>query len=209
MLLSLPWSPSSMFLNNDRFSFDRIAMILHIITQLNPSSSENFLLTINYLNHLEMSLGESSLEYMSRVRGVSQRLQGILIDWIIPPFAIVSLYHNRYLGIKRHYLAEDPALVNCKLLGIGGMLSSKETRQQTLGLPMKYQESRRKRHPTSQPHPIRKIEIKHVPDHPLTQALPQIAPCQWGYLVNKPQQRSVQTAPVPGVTWTKPMSCQD
>ena len=42
-------------------------MLLHILTHINPSSSENILLSIKDLNQLQMLLGESSINYMSRV----------------------------------------------------------------------------------------------------------------------------------------------
>ena len=52
MLSYLPRSLSSMFLNYTRFSSNSIAMLSHILSHLNPSSSDNLLLTINDLNYL-------------------------------------------------------------------------------------------------------------------------------------------------------------
>ena len=72
---------------------------------------------------------------MLRVRGTAQRTQGITIDGIIPLFAIVSLDHERYPGVKIRYLTGDNALVNCNPLQLSGLLSSEETRQRALGLP--------------------------------------------------------------------------
>ena len=118
-----------MFLNDALFTSDSIVMLSHLLTHLNPSSSENLLLSINNLNHLYMTLGESSINYMSCVQGISQRLQGISVDKIIPLFTTVSLDHDRYLGIKIRYLSGDPVLVNCNLLGISVLLSSEETHQ--------------------------------------------------------------------------------
>ena len=46
MLASLPQSVSSMLLNDLRFTSNRITIIWHSITHLNPSSSENILLDI-------------------------------------------------------------------------------------------------------------------------------------------------------------------
>ena len=83
-----------MFLNNNRFASDGIAILLNLITHLNPSSCENLRLAINDINHLEMSLGGSSINYISHVRGISQFLQGISMDKIIPLFSILSLDHN-------------------------------------------------------------------------------------------------------------------
>ena len=93
-----------MFLNNAWFTSDGIIILPHLLTQLDFSSSENILFAINDLNHLEMSLGESSINYMSCVRGVSQLLQGISMDKIIPLSEITSLYYNRYPGINTRYL---------------------------------------------------------------------------------------------------------
>ena len=109
-------------------------MLSSLITHLNPSSNEKFLLAITYLTRLEMILGESSIDYMSRVCGIAQRIHGLTIDRIIPIFAIASLYHKRYPGMKRRYLAGDTALVNFDLLQLSGLLSSEETRQRALGI---------------------------------------------------------------------------
>ena len=81
-----------------------------------------------------MRLGKSSINYMSRVRGIAQRMQGVKIDCIIPLFAITSLNRERYPGVKSCYLAGDTALVNCYLLKLSGLLSSEETRQCAKGL---------------------------------------------------------------------------
>ena len=70
-------------------------MLSHLLTHLNLSSSENLLLAIPDLTRLEMGLGESSINYMSLVRDISQRMQGITMDKIIPLFSIASLDHDR------------------------------------------------------------------------------------------------------------------
>ena len=80
-----------MLLNDDRFASESISMISHLLPHLNPSSSKKNLLAISYLTCLEMGLGESSIGYMLRVRGMYQRMKGITMDKIIPLFAIVSL----------------------------------------------------------------------------------------------------------------------
>ena len=56
------------------------------------------------------------------------------MEKIIPLFAIASLDCDHYPGVKIRYLAGYPALVNCKLLDLRGLVSSKETIQQALGL---------------------------------------------------------------------------
>ena len=95
MLASLSSSISSIFLNDAIFASEVIAMLYSLLTHLNPSFRENLLLEISYLTRLEMRLGESSIDYMSRVRGISQRMQGIKIDHIILFFAITSIDHDR------------------------------------------------------------------------------------------------------------------
>ena len=112
MLDSLPSSISSMFLNNARFASDRITILPLLITHLGPSSNEKPLLAITDLTRLETRLGKSSIDYMSRVRGIAQRMHGVTIDRIIPLFTIASLYHERYPGVKSRYLAGDTVLVN-------------------------------------------------------------------------------------------------
>ena len=134
MLALLPSLISLMFLNDERFTSDGIAMLSSLITHLNPSSNENLLLEITDLTRLEMRLGESSIDYMSRFHGIAQRMHGVTIDHIIPLFAIASLNHKRYPGVKSRYLAGDTALVNCDLLQLSGLLSSEETRQRALGI---------------------------------------------------------------------------
>ena len=124
-----------MFLNDNQFVSDGISMLLQLLTNLNYSSSENLLLSINNLNHLDTLLGDSSTDNMYCVLGESQLLQGIYMDKITPLFTIASLDHDHYPGIKSHHLAGDPSLVNCNLLGLSGLLSSKETHQKALGVP--------------------------------------------------------------------------
>ena len=82
-----------------------------------------------------MRLGESSINYMLRFRGISQRMQGVTIDRIIPLFAITSLDHDKYTRAKSRYLSGDTMLVNCDLLQLSGLLSSEETRQRALVIP--------------------------------------------------------------------------
>ena len=101
-----------MFLNGARFASDRIAMLSSLLTRLNPSSNENLFLAISDLTCLEMRLGNSSIGYMARVRGISQRIQGVTIDHIFSLFVIASLDHDRYPGVKSRFLAGDTALVN-------------------------------------------------------------------------------------------------
>ena len=61
-------------------------------------------------------------------------MHGITMERIILLSVIVSLDHNRYSGMKIRYLAGDAALVNCDLLELSGILSSKETQQRALGI---------------------------------------------------------------------------
>ena len=123
-----------MFLNNARFASGRIAMLPPLINYLKPSFNENLLIAITDLTSLEMRLDESSIDYMSRVRGIAQQMNGVTIYRIIPLFAIASLYHERHPGVKSRYLAGDTALVNCNLLQLSGLLSSEETIQRALGI---------------------------------------------------------------------------
>ena len=124
-----------MFLNDAIFASDRIAMLSSLLTHLNPSAIKNPLLAISDLTRLDMRLGESSIDYKSRVQGISQHMQGIKMKRIILLFAIDLLDHYRYPGVNSRYLAGDFTLVNCDLLKLRGLLSSKETRQRALGVP--------------------------------------------------------------------------
>ena len=134
ILDSLPSSISFMFLNDERSASDRIAMLSLLLTRLNPSSKKKLLLEISDLTRLNMRLSESSINYTLRVRGISQRMQGVTIDRIIPLFAIASLEHDQYPVVRSRYLVGDTALVNCDLLQLSGLLSSEETRQRDLGI---------------------------------------------------------------------------
>ena len=81
-----------------------------------------------------MGLGNTSIDYMSRVSVISQRMQEFSMEKIIPLFAIASLDHDCYPGVKSRYLAGNPTLINCNLLDLSGLISRKETRQQALEL---------------------------------------------------------------------------
>ena len=109
-------------------------MLSHLLTRLNTSSSENLLLFISYLTRLEMGLGKSNIDYLSRVCVISQLMQGFLMDKIIPLFSVTILDHYCYPGVKIRYLAGYPALIKCNPLDLIGLISIKETRQQALGL---------------------------------------------------------------------------
>ena len=80
MLPSLPHAVSSMFLNNARFASGGISVLSFLITHPNSSSRKNILLAISYLTFLEMEVGESSIDFMPRVRDVSQRLKGLSME---------------------------------------------------------------------------------------------------------------------------------
>ena len=110
-------------------------MLSSLLTHLNPSSNENLLLTISDLTCLNLQQGESSINYMSRVQGISQRMQGVTIERIIPLFAIASLDHDYYSVVSSRYLAGDSTLVNCNLLQLSSLLSREETRQHALEIP--------------------------------------------------------------------------
>ena len=124
-----------MFLNDARFASDGIAILSLLLTHLNPYSREKLLLTISDLTCLEMRLGESSMDYMSRARGISQRMQGITIERSISIFATASLDHDLYPGVKSCYLMGDTTLVKCDLHQLRGLLSSEETKQHALRIP--------------------------------------------------------------------------
>ena len=113
-----------MFLNGSRFASDGIAMLSSLLTHLDPSLNEKLLLAISDITRLEMRLGKSRIDYMSRFRGIAQGMHGVEIERIIPLFAIASHEHEMYPGVKSHYLAGDTALVNCDLLQLSGLLSS-------------------------------------------------------------------------------------
>ena len=61
-------------------------------------------------------------------------MQGITMDKITPIFAIASLDHDRYPAVKSCQLAGNAALLNCILLELTGLLSSKEIWQQASGI---------------------------------------------------------------------------
>ena len=71
---------------------------------------------------------------MLRVQGISQRMQVITMERIIPLFDIAILDHDRYPGVKSLYLVGYAALFNCDLLELINILSSEETLQRALGI---------------------------------------------------------------------------
>ena len=89
-----------MFLNDARFASDGIIMLSSLLTYLNPYLNKNLLLAISDLIRLEMRLGKASIDYMSRVHGISQRIQGVTIYRIIPLFVVASLDRDSYPGVK-------------------------------------------------------------------------------------------------------------
>ena len=134
ILASLPQEVLSMFLNDIIFASNGIAILSHLLTHLNPSSSENLLLDIYDLTCLDMGLGKSRINYMLCVRIISQHMQGVLMEKIIPLFSIAVLDHKRYPCVKRCYLVVDPTLVNFNFIDLRILLSSKKTRQKSLAI---------------------------------------------------------------------------
>ena len=61
-------------------------------------------------------------------------MKGITLEKIIPLFTITSLDHDSYPGVKSLYLAGDAALINCDLLQLRSLPSSKKTKQRALGI---------------------------------------------------------------------------
>ena len=101
-----------MFLNNIRFASNGISLVSHLLTHINSSYSEKLLLYILDLTHLNIGLGEISIDYMARVRVISKRIQGVSMENIIQLFDILSLDHDRYPSVKICYLSGNPVLVN-------------------------------------------------------------------------------------------------
>ena len=111
-----------MFLNDAIFTSCGIAMLSSLLTHLNPSSNENLPLAISDLTRLEMRLGKLIINYMLRVCGIAQQMHNVTIVRIIHLFAIASIGHEIYPGVKSRYLAVDTALVNCEPLQLSGLL---------------------------------------------------------------------------------------
>ena len=101
-----------------------IAILSHLLTHMNPSSSENLLLDISDLTLLKIGSCETIINYMSRIHGISQRIQQVLMEKIVPLFAIAGLDHDFHPNVRSRYLAGRPALVNFNLLNLNGLLSS-------------------------------------------------------------------------------------
>ena len=136
MLPYLPRALSSKFWNDDCFASNGISILSHHMSHLKQSPSDNLVLDINELNHLDILLNETIIYCMSYIRGVSQWLQVISMDKIIPLLVITNLDYDRYPGIKSWYLAGYPTLFHRNILSLGGLLLSKETRQQALVFPI-------------------------------------------------------------------------
>ena len=159
-------------------------MLSSFLTHLKPSSSENLLLAISDLTHLEMRLGKSSIDYMSRVQGISQRMHVITMERIIPLFSITSIYHDRYPGVKSRYLARDAALINSDLLELSRLLSIEETRQRALGIP------------SAPPYTTVVNRVSNTPTQPPLTELPTPCPTQ------TPAHKPAEAYPPPrGVPW--------
>ena len=75
-------------------------MFSYFLTHLKPFSSKDILIAISYLTSLKMLVGESSINFMSHVCGVSQSLKGLLMEQMFLLFAIASLGHDRYPGVN-------------------------------------------------------------------------------------------------------------
>ena len=112
-------------------------------------------------------------------------MKGATIEKNIPLFDIASLDNDRYLGVESRYLAGNPALVNCNLLDLSGILSRKDTRKQSLGIP-------------SSALPAMVNCVYDVQAQPTPSILPQRRPSQ-----PTPSRSSTEYPPPRGVPWKR------
>ena len=179
-------------------------MLSCLLTHLNPSSIENLLLTISDHTRLKMRSGKSIIKYVSRICSISQQMQGVTMDIIIPILAIASLDHDLYPSMNSRYLVGDPTLVNCNLLDLSGLLSIKETMQQALGLPIStplvmvncVSVSQSQPPPTGCPKPL--------PIQPLTMTLPTDYPPPRGVACKRTAAMVRSDTSFPGCHFNKP-----
>ena len=108
-----------MFLTNDSYKTDGIAMFNTIIEHLEPTHANHLLATIMDLFELTYKATCTSIPYMKTVCKISEHLKGANIIQLMPLFAIANLDQDKYPGLMPHYLADDPALVHANLLSLG------------------------------------------------------------------------------------------
>ena len=156
-----------------------------------------------------MQLGKSSINYIWRVQVISQRMQGVTIDRIISLFAIMSLDHDQYPGVKNRYLTRYTALVNCDSLQLSGLLYIKGTRQRALGIPNAPPSNTIANPVLNTPsNPPQNKRPATQPTQSPTQPYTVVYPPARGYIGNASPQWCGKQNPVRGATSTTPTTPQ-
>ena len=75
-----------MFLSNDSYKTDGIAMLDAIIEHLQPTHAEHLLAAVTDLSDLTYKPTDTSISYMKTVQEISERLKGVDILRLVPLF---------------------------------------------------------------------------------------------------------------------------
>ena len=133
-------------------------------------------------------------------------MRGVLTKKTIALFAIASLDHDRYPGMKSQCLAGNPALVNCNLLDFNSLIYSEDIRQQALGLLSSTPMATANRVSDVQAQPPQTGCLQPRPSQTTTTPSPMDYPTPRGSLGSASQQQCALTCHAWGATLIIPMN---
>ena len=95
VLDNIPASDQALFVNDIRYDHDGFAMLARLIDKLNPNTPESVMLTVLELNKLKQGATEDGTTFLSRLKGIENRLATCNIQDILPLFVLANLDRSR------------------------------------------------------------------------------------------------------------------
>ena len=133
VLEHIPPSEQSLFVNDSRYDHDGFAMLQRLVSKLDPNTPESIMLTVLELIKLEQGASEDGAAFLSRLKGIENRLARCRINDILPLFALANLDRSRYNGLVDRFNRGDTDLVNCTLFSLETLMEGEELRRQAMG----------------------------------------------------------------------------
>jgi uncharacterized membrane protein YgcG len=118
MLQNLPQAELPRFMNCPDFESDGFAMMAHLLSRLQPSTTVHLIQDVVTMGNLEHHQGQDVLAYASEWRRLEQTFQNVSVVQLIPLLMLCWLDPEAFPGIRRSLEQGDPTLINGSLADI-------------------------------------------------------------------------------------------
>ena len=132
MFAALPSSKYHQFLNNTAYVNNGFGMLATFIEYFDLSNPEYQLHDICKVSRLEKRANESTATYLSRVRGFANCLQGVTMDLVMSPFAIIGMDHFKYNSLLSRFTSCDASVDSVDLPTLKILMSGYNCRKVAL-----------------------------------------------------------------------------